>query len=125
MAKLVVIEFEDDAQAQALCGMIDKQTKAGKRYRVAGIFARPRRVCECPRVEGYHKDMVARGAKFGWNVCVVCKRAKPGVHHANNLMAATELKDMPGENLMRGLEYRVDNISILEVPTKNIDRKRE
>lgn len=125
MARMVLIEFEDDDQAQALCDMITKQTLAGKRYRVAGVFARPRSICQCPRVEGYHKDLVVRGSKFGWNTCTVCRRAKPGSHYANNLMAATDLLDMPGKNLMRGLEYRADVLGFFEVPTKNINRDHQ
>lgn len=125
MARFVVLEFESDEEAAQLAEMVRKQTVKGKRYRVAGVFARPKRFCECPQPEGYHKNQIVRGSRFGWWVCIICKRARPGAHNANNLMSASDLMTMPGDPLSRGLEYRVDNLSIFEVPTHNIDRGEE
>lgn len=120
MARYVLVEFEDDADAEKLRRMIDEQTRKGKRYRVAGIFARPKKVCECPRVTTEYKGtLVVRGRRFGWNTCVACKRAKPGSHRANNLLAIGELMRMPGEPIAR-YEYRADTVGIFEVPVKNI-----
>ena len=124
MARYVLVEFENDEQADKLRQMIEAQTRAGKPYRIAGIFARPKTFCRCPTPTGYHKNQIVRGSKFGWWVCVVCKKARKGSHNANNLIAAVDTDEMPGENPMRGYEYRVDNISIFEVPTGNIKRER-
>ena len=120
MSRYVLVEFEDDEAAEKLRKMIDAQTAAGKRYRVAGIFARPKGVCQCPRVEGYHKALVVRGRRFGWNTCVACKKAKPGAHRPNNLLSIGELLRMPGTPPAHGYEYRVDTVGIFEVPIKNI-----
>lgn len=120
MARYLLIEFAEDSDADKLRRMIDEQTKSGKRYRVAGMFGRPKSFCECPRVEAYRQNLTARGARFGWNVCMVCKRPKKGLHPARNLIDIKDLMRMPGEPIAGVYEYRVDSTTIFEVPVKNI-----
>jgi hypothetical protein len=125
MARFLLIEFENDAQAEMLRAKIDAETRKGKPFRVAGLFARPRKFCNCPKPVGYHKNQVTRGVKFGWNVCTICRRVVAGSHRANNLLTAQELMMMPGETPSRGLEYRADTVGIFEVPVRNIERDAE
>ena len=120
MARYVVVEFDDDNTAEAFKAKIDNATDAGKNYRVAGIFFRPTRWCECPTSEGYVKGQVALGAKYGlWN-CVVCRRPRRGTHQPHNLL---ELKD---QRLTEAdWSFRVSNLSIFEVQTNRLEHHHE
>lgn len=120
MARYLLIEFAEDDAADKMRAMVDEQTRKGKRFRVAGIFARPKGLCECPTPQGYKKNLVAVGKRFGWNVCVACKRAKKGSHAARNLLTMGELMRMSGDPIAGVYEYRADNVGIFEVPVKNI-----
>lgn len=86
MARYLVIEFDDDAQADALRAQIDTATAKGKKFRVVGLFGRPKTFCSCYIDKTNMTNSRVRGAKFGWWVCTTCRRARLGDHQANNLI---------------------------------------
>ena len=90
MARYVLVEFQDDATAAAFCEKITQSTKQGKKFRLAGIFAKPKVFCTCTPSFGYHKNQIAMGSKYGWWVCLVCKRPRLGGHQPINLLPFTE-----------------------------------
>lgn len=94
--RALVIEFEDDEAALKLKQQIETATKNGKRFRVVGLFAIPNRWCSCPTPEGYHKDEIQRGAKYGWWVHVVCRRPRLGTHPTVNLLKPDEVLQLEG-----------------------------
>ena len=75
MARYVLIEFDDDAKADALCAQIDTASANGKPFRIAGLFQKPLKYCTCPEIPltQYATDR-ARGAKYGWVVHRECRR---------------------------------------------------
>lgn len=120
MARYVVVEFDNDQTADAFISKINHATDAGKNYRVAGIFYRPTRWCECPVSEGYTKGQVAIGAKYGcWN-CTVCRRPRRGTHQPHNLL---ELKDQRLSD--QDWSFRVSNLNFFEVPTNRLEHHKE
>jgi hypothetical protein len=116
MARYLVVEFDEDRHADSMRKRIDAATDEGKPFRVVGVFGRPTKWCSCPAPEGYHKNELVRGSRFGWWVHVVCKRARLGSHQCVNLMALNEVAGLSDE----GLTFRVDGLSIFEVPVANI-----
>lgn len=141
MARYLVIEFLDNEQADAFVQKIDEQTKAGKRYRVVGMFSPPRIFgCQCPISSGtgsafYRNEKAERGDKFGWWLCGTCKKPRPGGHQLNNLLPIgslfgkkprlKKLKAYEDQVDGRNYEWRVANLSIFEVPLHNIERKKK
>lgn len=95
MSKYLLIEFDDDAQADALRAQIDAATAKGKKFRVVGLFARPRRWCSCYVVKTNMRDRLVRGKKFGWWTCVECKRPRLGDHQPNNLIEGAGMDTSP------------------------------
>jgi hypothetical protein len=141
MARYLVIEFLDNDQADAFLKKIDEQTKAGKKYRVVGLFSPPRIFsCKCPITSGtgsalYKNPKPERGEKFGWWLCGTCHKPRPGGHQLNNLLSLGELfgraprlkklKTYEDQIDGRNYEFRVSSLSIFEVPLHNIARKKK
>lgn len=120
MARYVLVEFDDDRTADAFKDKIDKATDAGKNYRVAGIYFRPTRWCECPVSEGYAKNQIALGSKYGlWN-CVVCRRPRKGTHEPRNLLPLSEQRLSDAD-----WSFRAATINIFEVQTNRLEKHHE
>lgn len=92
MARYLLIEFDDDAQADTLRAQIDAATAKGKKFRVVGLFGRPKRFCACVPDKTKMKDRVIRGPKLGWWVCRDCKRPRLGNHELRNLIEGEGLE---------------------------------
>lgn len=116
MARYLLIEFDDDAQCESLRTKIDDATKAGKPFRVRGMYQRPVRWCTCPKSTAYRdKDRWAIGERFGWWVCRECRKARIGGHQLKNLI--------PTEQLVwakQGYADVANWLHIFEVPAHNI-----
>ena len=85
--RYLLIEFDDEASASSLRAKIDNATKAGKKFRVVGLFARPGASCSCGALPGDRaKDKVKRGGRLGWWVCTTCKKPRLGDHQLHNLI---------------------------------------
>jgi len=83
MARYVLLEFQDDNTAEKF---MDKIALAKGKFRVVGLFVKPRRWCVCTPASGYHKNQIVRGVKYGWWVCIVCKRPRKGGHQLTNIL---------------------------------------
>jgi len=119
MARYLLIEFENDAQADALRAQIDTATEKGKPFRVVGLFGRPSKWCTCPKPTGYIKDELVQGSKYGWWVHTVCKKARMGTHQCHNMLPIREVKGLPPE----GMTFLINGLSIAEIPVQNIGVK--
>lgn len=78
-SRYLLIEFDDAESAEKLKQQIDNATRAGKKFRVVGFFAKPQApYCACPPEEQMttktRETSLKRGKKFGWWVCTNCKR---------------------------------------------------
>lgn len=97
-SRYLLIEFDDDAASDTLRAQIDKATRSGKKFRVVGLFAKPRNLCECSKyqLQDYRAaERVVRGARFGWWLCRRCKKARMGDHQLENLMTPADIIDAP------------------------------
>ena len=131
MGKYILLEFDNDDQANALCAQINTATAAGKAFRLVGIFKRPGRTCKCPRVRNTYKakEMAKLGKKYGWWVCSDCHLPRLGGHQLVNMLAPREVLapyDRHGVDFMSVApipqEYRIlpTQLHIMDVPTNNI-----
>lgn len=109
MARLVVVDFDDNAQADAF---IDK-LKGKKSFRVVGLFARPTSWCECPKPTGYAKNEVVLGGRYGWWIHRLCRKPRRGTHQANNLMRPLPISTAKYTTI-------VNQVCLFEVPSKNL-----
>ena len=111
MARLVLVDFDDNAQAEAFIAKLDNAGHS--KYRVVGLFARPNRWCGCPHPLGYAKNEIVKGGAYGWWVHVICRRPRMGTHQAKNLLPH---RRHPHNDIT--MVY--DSVSMAEVPTKNL-----
>lgn len=98
-SRYLIIEFDDEASASRLRAQIDNATKAGKRFRVVGLFAKPTNYCRCdPRkhvTDKAGKSTLKRGKKFGWWVCIECKRPTSSMAGLVNLIKPRDIIKPP------------------------------
>lgn len=114
MARLVLVEFDSDSQAEAFIAKIDKAAKPS--FRIVGLFAKPMKWCSCPKPTGYDKNEVVLGVRYGWWVHILCRRPRKGTHQPHNLLEP-RLSDEAYTSV-------VSTISIFEVPTRNLRAAR-
>lgn len=85
MARIVVLSFEDNEEAEAFADAVkfyvaDRMTNQRRVFpEVLGLFAYPTLFCESSgsggcRVSGRRVAGWTRGLKYGWWVCAVCKK---------------------------------------------------
>lgn len=92
MPRYVLIEFDNNAQAEQFIAKTHAGTKAGKPYRVLGLFAKPRNYCQCgPLTDRVQAREVQRGSKYGWMVHIKCGRPRRQASHSPR-----NLLDEPG-----------------------------
>lgn len=129
MARYLLVEFDNDDQADTLRAQIDSAAKKGKPYRVLGMFQKPRRFCACPPDKDRQNwKRLVRGSKYGWWVCGTCKRARLGIHQLNNLLSHEERLSPttsdgvdylePGTPQVRTWAFKPDTLSISLYPKK-------
>ena len=98
-ARYLIIEFDDEASANALRARIDNATRNGKKFRVVGLFAKATNYCKCdPKTQVTTKTHTAplkRGKKFGWWVCLVCRRPVSAMAGLVNLIKPRDIIDPP------------------------------
>lgn len=119
MARYLLIEFDDNRQADALRAQIDTATEKGKPFRVVGLFGRPSKWCTCPKPTGYFKNELVQGSTFGWWVHTICKRARMGTHQCRNLIPLKDVKGLPET----GVTFLITSLGIAEIPVQNIGVK--
>lgn len=114
MAKYLVIEFDNDDQADKMVAKIEGV--GSDTYRIAGIFKKPLNYCACPPREAYVRNDFVRGGKFGWWVHRICKKPRRGTHNLVNLLKPHDRR-WSGP---LGYDAAVSEISIFELPVQNI-----
>lgn len=98
MAKYVVLEFEDDKDADGLVEGLNavgyilsasENSSMWKTYpNVVGVFKKPTLFCECPP---QNNPKSVRGQKWGWWLHKDCGKPRKGnVHHPRNLILPKE-----------------------------------
>lgn len=93
MARYVLVEFDNDAEAERFVNKIIQRNldlaarKKEGSYRIKGFFAKPTKFCECgPLTDRQQREEVTRGAKYGWMVHRPCRRARPMSQSPRNLL---------------------------------------
>ncbi len=98
-ARYLLIEFDDEAAASRLRAQIDNATLSGKKFRVVGLFAQPSNPCQCDsrkHVSGRgDNSTLKRGKKFGWWVCMICKRPTSIMSGLVNLIKPRDIINPP------------------------------
>lgn len=114
MAKYILIEFDNDDQAHKMVEKIEGVESST--YRIAGIFKKPVKYCECPPRDAYVKTDFALGKAFGWWVHRQCRRPRRGTHSLVNILRLSERR----WKRQVGFDARVMSLSIAEMPVQNI-----
>lgn len=86
MARYLLVEFDDNAEAEAFAAMTNEQEE-GTTMRTIGMFGKPTIFCECEdkRIEP------VMGQKYGWRVHAKCGRPpRNHWHTAKNLLHPDE-----------------------------------
>jgi hypothetical protein len=93
MGRYVLLEFDSDDTANALCAKITAAHDAGKGMKVLGIFQRPpTKRCECQnRVTEGRNNETARHWNLGFYYCKRCKRVTRGWQAPRNLMGTAKV----------------------------------
>lgn len=88
MGRYVLLEFDDDAQADNLIARINAAKAAGKKYGVIGVFQKPpRKRCECIAIKvGGKTNEVKRHKLTGFHYCTRCKRVRKGWQSPRNML---------------------------------------
>lgn len=102
MGRYVVVEFVDNADADAFVQRLNEENVQNRNMRklfsrrVVGIFVKPGRTCDCSdwgRANYGDKNWpvgIARGAKFGWWVCTRCNKPRKAGHELANQVMPSE-----------------------------------
>jgi len=87
MAKYVLLEFNNDEEADGFTGMIVGASVTGS-LTIKAVFKKPTQFCECV----VKSDKSVRGRKWGWWVHKECGRPKRGIwQHPRNLLDPIDL----------------------------------
>lgn len=94
--RYLLVEFDSKEQAEKLMQQINAATRGGKPFRVVGLFAKPGPdFCRCgsdnwisSRTRG---GRTKRGPKFGWQVCLDCKKPVPVMNFLKNLLSPEDI----------------------------------
>lgn len=98
--RILVIEFDDTAQADALRARIDQATRKGRRYRVIGMFSRPNApFCTCGSQQitqrGQREVETKWSRKYGFRICTQCNRYTSTLGGLKNLIPIEDIIDPP------------------------------
>lgn len=82
MARVVMVEFQDNKEAERFVQRLGEDQLNGKPRRAIGMIPVPTKFCECDPTT----RRCGRTTKFGWWVCLECKKAQPGWQSPVNLL---------------------------------------
>ena len=136
-SRYLLIEFDNEAQADALRAKIDTATTNGKSYRVVGVFAKPTRVCQCYREARTLKDWnIQRGTVKGWWMCPDCRKPILRDHRLINLLtrgdiispqpvrgAGVHTDSYPPNSIPRNYDFLPKDLLISAVPSVGVEEK--
>lgn len=92
--RYLLIEFDDVETANRMRAQIDAASRSGKKFRVIGLFSRPGpEFCRCGDwiSRRGHQAPTKRGEKFGWTVCLQCKKPVPIMSFLKNLIKPKDI----------------------------------
>lgn len=102
--RFLLIEFDDEESANALRAKIEDASRRGKKFRVVGMFSRPGpNFCRCGNwttQRGAPHTPNKRGQKFGWQVCLKCKRPVPVMSFLRNLIEPKDIISAPSYDIL-------------------------
>lgn len=93
-SRYLLLEFDDEVSATKLKQQIDAATRAGKKFRVVGLFAKPQApYCRCGKetTTKTQATSLKRGKRFGWWVCTECKRPAASIAGLVNLLTKRDI----------------------------------
>lgn len=135
MARYIVVEFSDNAEADAFIAQLNEECsrrrKEGNPFirRVVGIFVKPGKTCECSdRHRANYGDKnwlpadILRGEKFGWWVCTRCNRPRAAGHQLNNQIKPSDTYE---GTVFNDYEFGVTSLDVSGFHTKQIDRPKK
>lgn len=88
MARYVLIEFANDAEAEEFVHIVESSEPKSLYVtgHIAGVFQKPTKFCKCT-AEQRRGTIGARGSKYGWFICGKCRRpARNGNQTLYNLL---------------------------------------
>lgn len=92
MGKYLLLEFDNDDQAESLYARINDAAQRGKAYRVIGLFQKPpKKRCECTKRQRGRDNRIRRHKKTGFTYCLECKRVLPGWQAPRNFLDSIKL----------------------------------
>lgn len=98
-SRYLLIEFDSEEQALNLKEKIDASSRAGRPFRVVGLFAKPTKYCECGvgnwTTTKARVSPTKRGRKFGWEVCTNCRRPTHATSGLVNLVKPRDIINPP------------------------------
>lgn len=135
MARYIVVEFVDNADAEEFVQRINQENaefrsmRVAFRRRVVGIFVKPGKTCECSDRhranygdKNWQQASIARGAKFGWWVCTRCNRPRAAGHGLVNQLT---LSDTYEGTVFNEYEFGVTTLDVSGFHTKQITRVKK
>lgn len=115
MAKYVLLQFDEDRQADDFVEQIQKNGSAimddhgggvwSVSATVRAVFKKPTKFCDC---KGVKNRGFTRGKKFGWWVCAQCGKPTPAWAAGAHWFMALGKNLLPVDN--RAPEYRGDGV---------------
>jgi len=122
-SRYLLIEFDDEATATRLREQIDNASRAGKAFRVVGLFAKPGpNFCRCGTwtTDRGNVSSLKYGRKFGWQVCKTCRRPAPIISFLKNLIQADEIINPSTHDSLDGRHKLTFYPMGMSAPTKGI-----
>src|SRR6478609_2303574 len=127
MARYVVVEFPDNAEAESFVRQVMEQNRFARQdrlpflSRIVGVFVKPGKTCECGDRnkanygdKNWHHATIARGEKFGWWVCSRCNRPRAAGHQLVNQIVASETYEGTSFN---DFEFCVTSLDVTGIHT--------
>jgi hypothetical protein len=134
MARYVVLEFDDNNDAQQFIERVNAENAENRRdrlsfrRRVVAIFVKPGTTCYC--WDWQHTNYgdknrehgIARGEKFGWWVCTRCKKPRKAGHQlVNQILPSQTYEGIQHE----GFEFGVTGLEVGGIHVDNIPRPKK
>lgn len=117
LGTLLVIEFDDLSQAEAMRQKIDLATAKHNKFRITGMFRTPRSWCSCgPDPSTGKLPPLTRGKKLGWWIHEACRKPRLGDHELINLLAREDISAPDDSNYYM---HRIVGVGVSILPRKN------
>lgn len=113
MAKYVLLQFDNDGEADEFCQRFTEDVEERAKYQRVGIYAfvravykKPTKFCECKG--DMRKRAFTRGTKYGWWVCNKCGKPTHAWGRGDHWFLALGRNLLPVDDVAS--EYRGDGV---------------